>query len=79
VCHRAQFWNPFSLVFFINDIFYSVDFRTIYNYADDSTLCYADYDLNNVISKLESDSKKMLDWFANNLMQANPENSKLWQ
>ena len=36
-------------------------------------LCYADYDLNNVISKLESDSKKMLDWFANNLMQANPE------
>ena len=41
--------------------------------TDDNTLCYADYDLNNVISKLESDSKKMLDWFANNLMQANPE------
>jgi hypothetical protein len=46
----------------------SVDFSTIYNYADDNTLCYADYDLNNVISKLESDSQKMLDWFANNLM-----------
>ena len=56
---------------FINDIFYSVDFSTIYNYADDNTC--ADYDLNNVISKLESDSKKMLDWFANNLMQANPD------
>ena len=67
VCHRAQFWVPFSLIFFINDIFYSVDFSTIYNYADDNTLSYADYDLNNVISKLESDSQKMLDWFANNL------------
>jgi hypothetical protein len=31
------------------------------------------YDLKNVISKLESDSQKMLDWFANNLMQANPD------
>jgi hypothetical protein len=58
---------------FINDIFYSVDFSNIYNYADDNTLSYADYDLNNVISKLESDSKKMLDWFANKLMQANPD------
>ena len=60
-------------ILFINDIFYSVDFSTIYNYADDNTLFYADYDLNNVISKLESDSQKMLDWFANNLMQANPD------
>ena len=42
---------------FINDIFYSVDFSNIYNYADDNTLSYADYDLNNVISKLESESK----------------------
>jgi hypothetical protein len=36
-------------------------------------LSYAYYDLNNVISKLESDSQKILDWFANNLMQANPD------
>jgi hypothetical protein len=31
---------------FINDIFYSVEFSNIYNYADDNTLSYADYDLN---------------------------------
>ena len=73
MCHRAQFWVPFSLIFFNNDTFYSVDFSTIYNYADDNTFSYADYDLKNVISKLESDSQKMLDWFANNLMQANPD------
>jgi hypothetical protein len=52
---------------------FTLDFSTIYNYADDNTLSYADYDLNNVISKLESDSKKMMYWFANNLMQANPD------
>ncbi|SMN17588.1 hypothetical protein CRYPA_887 [uncultured Candidatus Thioglobus sp.] len=65
--------GPILLNFCINDIFYSVDFSTIYNYADDNTLSYADHDLKNVISKLESDSQKMLDWFANNLMQANPD------
>ena len=65
--------GPILFNIFINDIFYSVDFSTIYNYADDNTLSYADHDLKNVISKLESGSQKMLDWFANNLMQANPD------
>jgi hypothetical protein len=31
--------------------------------ADDNTLSYSYYDLNNVISKLESDSQNILDWF----------------
>jgi hypothetical protein len=39
---------------------FTLDFSTIYNYADDNTLSYADYDLNNVISKLESDTQTML-------------------
>jgi hypothetical protein len=39
-CHSPILFN-----IFINDIFYSVDFSTIYNYADDNTLSYADYDL----------------------------------
>ena len=70
---QGSILGPILFKIFINDIFYSVDFSTIYNYADDNTLSYADHDLKNVISKLESDSQKMLDWFANNLMQANPD------
>jgi hypothetical protein len=70
---QGSILGPILFNIFINDIFYSVDFSTIYNYADDNTLSYADHDLKNVISKLESDSQKMLDWFANNLMQANPD------
>jgi hypothetical protein len=66
---QGSFLGPILFNIFINDIFYSVDFSTIYNYADGSTLSYAYYDLNNVISKLESDSQKILDWFANNLIQ----------
>ena len=58
---------------FINDIFYAVNNSTIYNYADDNTLSYADYDIKNVIQNLESDSLKMLDWFDYNLMKANPD------
>ena len=70
---QGSILGPILFKFFINDIFYSVDVSTIYNYADDNTLSYADHNLNNVISKLESDTQKMLDWFANNLMQANPD------
>ena len=70
---QGSILGPILFNFFINDIFYSVDFSTIYNYADDNTLSYADYDLKHVVSKLGGDSQKMLDWFANNLMQANPD------
>ena len=58
---------------FINDIFYVVNNSTIYNYAEDNTLSYADYDIKNVVQNLESDSLKMLDWFHYNLMKANPD------
>jgi hypothetical protein len=56
----------------INDILNVVNNSTIYNYADDNTLSYADYDIKNVVQNLESDSLKMLDWFDYNLMKANP-------
>jgi retron-type reverse transcriptase len=59
---QGSILDPILFNIFINDIFYSVDFSTIYNYADNNTLSYADHDLKNVISKLESDSQKMLDW-----------------
>ena len=70
---QGSILRPVLFKIFINDIFYAVNNSTIYNYADDNTLSYADYDIKNVIQNLESDSLKMLDWFDYNLMKANPE------
>jgi hypothetical protein len=39
--------------FFINDIFYFNEHGTLYNYADDNTLAYADHDYNTLINVLE--------------------------
>ena len=41
------------------------------NYADDTTIYTCDIRLDNVISRLESDSKIIIDWFRNNYMKLN--------
>jgi gmma-aminobutyric acid receptor subunit gamma/cGMP-dependent protein kinase 2 len=49
---QGSMLDPIFFKIFINDIFYSVDFSTIYNYADDNTLSYADYDLKKCYFKI---------------------------
>ena len=58
---------------FINDIFLFVQNSTIYNYADDNTVSYCDYDKNKVVNTLKADSLKLIYWFSINLMKANPD------
>ena len=43
----------------------------ICNYADDTTIYTCDIRLENVISRLESDSKVIIEWFRNNYMKLN--------
>jgi hypothetical protein len=45
---------------------------TLYNYADDNTLSYADQDYNTLINVLEKESSILIEWFNFNCMQANP-------
>ena len=54
--------------FFINDIIYFIEHGTLYNYADDNTLSYADQDYNTLINVLETESSILID-----CMQANPD------
>ena len=45
----------------------------LYNYADDNTVSYRDYDIYKVVDTLEADSLKLIHWFSINLMKANPD------
>jgi hypothetical protein len=48
---------------FINDIFYSMQESSLYNYADDNTLSYEGHKLDQLITVLERDSLTLIDWF----------------
>ena len=56
----------------INYIFFIDNDVTMYNYADDNSIAYAHKDIETIKSVLERDIKKMLDWFKNSSLQANP-------
>jgi hypothetical protein len=65
--------GPVLFKIFINDIFLFVQNSTIYNYADDNTVSYCEYDIHKVVNTLEVDSLKLVNWFSINLMKANPD------
>ena len=64
--------GPLLFNIFINDIFYFIEHGTLYNYADDNSLSYADQDYNTLINVLEKESSILIEWFNFNCMQANP-------
>jgi hypothetical protein len=64
--------GPLLFKIFINDIFYFIEYGTLYNYADDNTLSYVD-NYEQLIDILEKESSIVIDWFKFNCMQANPD------
>ena len=62
---------------YLCDLFNSLDDPTIVNYADDNTPFSIAHDINSVIKKIESNSIKLFQWLANNVVKANHENSHL--
>ena len=55
------------------DLYYTLNETTLYNYADDNTICNSDENIENVKSHPVSMTKIAFDWFERNCMQANPE------
>jgi hypothetical protein len=70
---QGSILGPVLFNIFINDIFYFVDNGQLYNYADDNTLSYASHCKDDLVKTLESESLKLIEWFSNNHMKANPE------
>jgi hypothetical protein len=54
--YRFHNGGPLLFNIFINDIFYFIEHGTLYNYADDNTLSYADQYYNTLINVLEKES-----------------------
>ena len=63
--------GPLLFNIFINDLFLFVENSEIYNYADDNSLTFADTNINNIITKLESDIEILNSWFKDNSMSLN--------
>ncbi len=83
--HRSK-WNTLSKGFpqgsglgpllyniFSNDLFYFMSLCELFNYADDNTISCTAISRDEVIDKLENDTKIVIDWFEHNLMKANPD------
>ena len=72
---KVLYKGPLLFNIFINDIFFFVKQCTLYtcSYADDSTLSYSSPELSQTKAVVEAESENIIQWFAFNNMQANPE------
>ena len=61
-----------------SDLFYDIDNCNIASYADDSTPCTSDFNLEEVIQKLELITNNSFEWLKNNHMKANADKCHLF-
>ena len=70
---QGSILGPLLFNIFVNDMYYFINERQLYGYADDNTLSKAAKDAESLTRSLESDAKSTLSWFENNHMRANPD------
>ena len=69
---QGSILGPVLFNIFINDIFHFIKKGNLYNYADDNTVSHADKKLKRLIDELVEDNTRLIQWFADNQMKANP-------
>ena len=72
-CATGFCFGPFLFDTFVNDHFFPVEDAEIYNYTDGMTTYVCDHELENIVSKLESDPEKVSEWFCDINMKLNAE------
>ena len=69
---QGSILGPLLFNVFINDMYLFINKCTLYNYADDNSLSCAATGVEEVMSSLQMDGSKVIQWFTDNGMQANP-------
>ena len=74
---QGSILGPLLFNIYISDIFYDIDLCDITSYADDNTPYTSDFNLEEVIQKLELTNNNLFKWFKNNQMKANADKCHL--
>ena len=74
---QGSILEPLLFNIYISDMFYNIDIYDIASYTDDNTPYTSDFNLGEVIEKLELTTNNLFEWFKNNLMNANADKCHL--
>ena len=74
---QGSILDPLLFNIYISDMFYDIDKWDIASYADDNTPYISDFNLEEVIQKLELTTNNLFEWFKNNHMKANADKCHL--
>ena len=69
---QGSILGPLLFNVFINDMYLFINKCTLYNYADDNSFSRATTEDEEVMSSLQMGGSKVIQWFTDNGMQANP-------
>ena len=69
---QGSILDPLLFNVFINDMYLFINKCTLYNYADDNSLSCAATEVEEIMSSLQMDGSKVIQWFTDIGMQANP-------
>ena len=69
---QGSILGPHLFDIFLYDLFFAMNEVDFASYADDNTSFFVGNDLDEVIFKVQSVSKTLFQWFADNQMKANP-------